>query len=82
MENLFYIICRTGFVSTAFVNESDAKSYAEDVYYNGEDYKIVKGSENFRKEYELAYSRSEEDVKDIRNNRKWNKFIKNFGIRK
>lgn len=78
----YYVIWGIGYLPRKFETREKAEKCAKIAYYNGEPYKIVEGEEAFREEYLRAYEefsgKNSSDVRAIKNDKKWNRFISSF----
>lgn len=78
----YYVIWGIGYLPSKFETREKAEEHAKIAYYDGEPYKIVEGEEAFREEYLRAYEefsgKDSSDVRAIKNDKKWNRFISNF----
>ena len=80
----YYVIYEIGYLPNKFPSAEIAEKHAKIAYYNGEPYKIVEGEAAFREEYLRAYEKfsgkNSPDVRAIKNDKKWNRFISGFHL--
>ena len=80
MQNkTYFFVVGSGYLPFKFATKELAEEHAKVSYYD-EPFQVLEGEESFRCAYKKLWAGSPSNVKDIENDKKWNRLIRNLSV--